>query len=190
VFDVEAKKELSDIAAPGRFFVNRLLFSPDGSQIAAAPALQDPPFLWDWRTKETKILPAGAGSVKDIGYSADGRRLLTMMSGGNLSIWDLALYDVIDTGLFDNLAHSAAFGTNDGEVIVAGGTGLYRWALPSSSRGKREALEKYLCARYLSPDLDNLSVREFDGWSIPASIQNHLCSQPPWWQILLEKLLP
>jgi WD40 repeat protein len=95
VHDVTAGKDACALKAPPGTRATRLIFSPDGKQVAGAcETFQERLRIWDAATgRLIRVLPGNPRQVKDLAFSPDGKLLASVgidTNKGDLKVWDLA----------------------------------------------------------------------------------------------------
>ncbi len=85
IYDLETGEELSVLEGLG---ARSVVFSPDGSSIAAA-VLDGTARVWDAKTGKTLMLAGHPRGVNDVAFSPDGKLLVTGGVDGRFRVWDV-----------------------------------------------------------------------------------------------------
>jgi len=116
-----------------------LVFSPDGSQLAAGVG-NDAVRLWDAATgRELRTLSPHPSKVQGVAYSPDGAQLFAASTYGPFKLWEVVTGRVItDTGYAATGVIRAAF-SPDGRLLAMGecgsrGLGVELWELSPMQR--------------------------------------------------------
>lgn len=137
-------KEVRDLR--GKRGTSALAFSPDGTRLASGDARQDgdnmalsPVRLWDVTTGREEWHVAGHQyMVGSLGFSPDGKKLVSGTGGAVLHVWDVATgKDLLPFAEPQSFIDSVAF-SPDGKTVAAGGLdGNIRLWEPASGRPSR-----------------------------------------------------
>jgi WD40 repeat protein len=129
------------IGAPLRS-VNTVVFSPDGKFLLTgrgeADKTRGEARLWSAATGQPVGLPLfHPGMVHLVGFSPDGRTILTGSSDGTVRLWDVATTRPLGAPLHHPDLRALAF-RRDARTILALGPGLMRsWKVPAPVTGER-----------------------------------------------------
>jgi WD40 repeat protein len=133
--DLAAGKAALTLKQPG-VTVRRLAFSPDGSRLAsyavpnAAGALERPATIkvWDVRTgKEERTLRGPKGGPADLTFNRDGSRLLALVGGEGLKVWEAATGRELPVPRPKGEVVGAAFSPTEDLLALAGEGGVSLW---------------------------------------------------------------
>jgi WD40 repeat protein len=163
--------------------INRLAFSPDGTELAAATMGNFEIRVWstDQAEPAPKTLEGHTSRIDHLQFSADGRRLMaaTDDSSKDIRIWDIvgpkpsAL--VLDIGDTSNRLTDAEFG-RDGESVLAAYTDGTVRIFPTPSADRLVDVASRSLTRCLTA-----AEREEFGLSVPptAPAERHSVKRPP-----------
>ena len=143
IYEVDSRKELRVIHQSGWNFED-LMFSPDGSTIAAAQNLE----LTAWIVDSGEPVSFRDALVDQIRFSRDGRTLTGIGSTGRLRVFDLAARRTVISGKLDVANLDTVALSPDDRVLVAnaGPCVLHSWEI----KGRRD--------RFSVPDAHTDSV--------------------------------
>jgi serine/threonine protein kinase/WD40 repeat protein len=119
-WDVRTGKELRAFPKESIGYINDLVFSPDGTLLAAA-GVQSTINIWDFTNRVVKFqLPGHRGHINSLTFSLDGSRLISAGADGAMRVWDISSQKTV--GLFrdpqDREVRSVAFDPG-GRVILS-----------------------------------------------------------------------
>jgi WD40 repeat protein len=154
IWDVSSGKEIRQFGHE-LFFVKALAFSPDG-QFLASGSMNDAPIaphrdgrclrLWDWQSgREVLSLGSHVTSVDTIGYTPDGRRLVSgsngMRDGRTGASQTLRLFETDSGGELEwsdcrGWVNSVSV-SGDGRSVLSAGHELLLWSLESGELERR-----------------------------------------------------
>lgn len=123
----------------GPEFISRFAFSPDGSLVAAAGDHASV-YLWDVSTGDLVVrFDAERSSVRAVGFTADGGRLLSVTHDGVLREWDLETGEQVRTESVSASVLIADLSPDQQQIAI--GT-RHSLELVATESGKRIALQK------------------------------------------------
>jgi len=103
--------------------VDRIAFSPDSKQLAAAD-IDGQPKVWDLTTgREALTLPGHADHCEAIAFSPNGKQLATGDVGGTVRLWDAESGQVLTTFEHGGNVHGVAFHPGGRQLAAAGEDG-------------------------------------------------------------------
>lgn len=117
----------AEIKDADRGCISSLVFSPDGSQLAAVHA-DKTVRLWDPTTGALRRgLKGHVNSVMGAAFSPDGRRLATASADRTVKLWDLATGQELLTLTGPSFFSSVAFSPDGNRLVAAGGDTVAIW---------------------------------------------------------------
>lgn len=168
----------------GNFMFRRLMWSPDGTRVAAI--CDDSNIrIWSYDSQQMQSLPANQLSVQAIEWSPNGRMIASAVSNKNVLIWDVDQISVLkqlETQAIN--VKSIAWAPNGRLLAVSSGDrtvdiwNVDRWevcktlTLPSPTT----ALSWSNRQRHLAAGCSNSMIRVWhtDGWHVLRNYQGHL----------------
>jgi len=139
--------------------VTAVAFSPDGTRIATGERYKKVK-LFDASGKETKALDGHDGAVIAVGFSPDGKTLLSFSLDGGLRSWDAATG--APQGAVQKItdSHASAVFSADGKFLVSGTSGgtLHMFGISSKKAVFKSALGSPVRAVAISMDGGTLAV--------------------------------
>jgi WD40 repeat protein len=169
LWDVESGTEALVLPAPASHAHTAVAFSPDGQRVLAASYHssfeQVPPYgerlhrvtnpivqLWDVQTGTELLTIRDKSTIEDVGFSLDGRRLLTR-SYDTVRLWDTRNGNEVLALRHDNRVARAAFSPDSRTIVTASGRAIRLWDVQS---GKETDVlrghEKFVTSAAFSPD--------------------------------------
>jgi WD40 repeat protein len=150
-----------------RVVTGAVALTPDGGDLAVAMAVQDTPLVALWDTEEgaarhlLRFVDEAAASndqATALAFSPNGALLVEGRNDGTLVVWNVEEGRYIHLIQSDVAAVTGLHFTPDGDLLVAGQSGVERWQLEMPERMWRQAAASRGFA--LSPDGAVIASRE------------------------------
>lgn len=163
VWNVETAREIARVRHDDG--VHTVAFSPNGRYVASASK----PYLIASRNQTVQVWEAASGQeigrihheggVRHLAFSPDGRWIASV---GDDRTARLLAYSGVEAArlAFDDVASVVAF-TQDGRLVIGGGTAVHILPAEAGSDRKRIPLEGHASLIALSPDGKRMAITEF-----------------------------
>jgi serine/threonine protein kinase/WD40 repeat protein len=128
-WDVRTGNQLQAFPKESIGYINDLVFSPDGSLLAAA-GVQSTINIWDFTNRVVKFRLTGhRGHVNSVAFSLDGSRLISAGADGAIRVWDVSSQKLV--GMFrdpaDREVRSLALAPGGNVVLSAAADEVRIW---------------------------------------------------------------
>jgi WD40 repeat protein len=132
LWDLAANKELPQMILGRQRIVSKLVFAPDGKQLAGISGAQVR--LWDVTTgKRTRLYEGHDNQILAVAFSGDGQRLATAAADSTVRVWESGSEEELKKFTINDQQFSAVAFSPDGKSLLAGGStnAVHVWDLAS-----------------------------------------------------------
>jgi WD40 repeat protein len=120
VISAGVSQPLPDLTMPDFDIGGSVAYSPAGDVIATGAAIGPTPgrvAIWDTRGKLLAALDGHTGPISGLGFSRDGRTLITASQDGTIRLWDLSVLRAAPDALLARLTAKAGLAVAHSAVI-------------------------------------------------------------------------